>query len=106
MIDALDECRDDGMAALLRLIVRKGSGHPSQAKWFLTSRPLDSAERELARLEGLSVSLELNAQHISRGVDIYISEKIAELHILWGYDSELRRRIGQRLGQKAGDTFL
>ncbi|KAI9780703.1 MAG: hypothetical protein M1816_002781 [Peltula sp. TS41687] len=42
VIDALDECRDDGMADLLKLIVRTGLGRPSQINWLLTSRPLDS----------------------------------------------------------------
>jgi Cdc6-like AAA superfamily ATPase len=45
VVDALDECRDEGMADLLKIVVRTGLGRPSRVKWPLTSRPLDSAER-------------------------------------------------------------
>jgi hypothetical protein len=47
IIDALDECHDNSIADLLKLIVRTGLSYPSKIKWLLTSRPLDSAEQEL-----------------------------------------------------------
>ena len=45
VVDALDECQDDGIADLLKLLVRTGLHRPSKIKWLLTSRPLDSGER-------------------------------------------------------------
>ena len=70
IVDALDECRDSGMADLLKCIVRVGLSRPSRIKWLLTSRLLDSAERELlARSDQVQVSLELDSQHISQSVD-------------------------------------
>ena len=61
VVDALDECRDDGMVGLLKLIVGVGLSQPSRVKWLLTSPPLDRAERELlAGYDQTLVSLELN----------------------------------------------
>jgi hypothetical protein len=64
VVDALDECQDDGMADFLKLIVRNGLDRPTKLKWMLTSRPLESAERELLTgHDQLQVSLELNSIH-------------------------------------------
>ena len=107
IVDALDECRDDGMANLLKLIVRTGLGRPSQIKWLLTSRPLDSAEQELlAGSDQVMVSLELNAKHISQSVTTYISQKVAELDRRGSYGTMLRRDMEKELVRKAEDTFL
>jgi NACHT domain len=58
IVDALDECEDEAVADLVKLIVRTGLNHPSKIKWLLTSRPLDSAEQELlAGSEQVRVSL-------------------------------------------------
>ncbi|KAF7505951.1 hypothetical protein GJ744_012393 [Endocarpon pusillum] len=107
VVDALDECRGEGMADLLKGIVRTGLRRPSQVKWLLTSRPLDSAERELlAGSDQVRVSLELNAQHISRAVRTYISYKVAELDRRQRYGSVRRQEIEEELDRKAEDTFL
>jgi len=107
VVDALDECRDAGMADLLKLIVRTGLSQPSRIKWLLTSRPLDSAERELlVGSEQVRVSLELNTEHIAQGVRRYISYKVAELDRRGGYGSVLRHEVEQELARKAEDTFL
>lgn len=47
IMDALDECQDEGMAEFLRPITLTGLDRPDKIKWMLTSRPLGSAEREL-----------------------------------------------------------
>jgi hypothetical protein len=107
VVDALDECQDDGMANLLKLIVRTGHGRPPQIKWLLTSRPLDSAEQELlAGSDQVMVSLELNTKHISQGVVTYILYKVAELDRRRGYGAILRRDMEEELLRKAEDTFL
>ena len=107
VVDALDECQDDAMPNFLKLIVRTGHGRPSQIRWLLTSRPLDSAEQELlAGSDQVMVSLELNMKHISQGVAIYISYKVAELNRRQGYGPILRRDMENELVQKAEDTFL
>ena len=69
IVDALDECQDEGMADLLKRIVRTGLHQLSKIKWLLTSRPLDSAERELlAGSDQVLVSLELNSRHVAEAV--------------------------------------
>jgi hypothetical protein len=107
IVDALDECQDDGMADLLKLIIRTGLDHPSKIKWLLTSRPLDSAERELlAGSDQVLVSLELNSKHISEAVKTYIAFKMDELDRRCSYGETLRRKIEAELTQKAEDTYL
>lgn len=107
VVDALDECRDDAMANLLRFIVRVGLTRCGQLKWLLTSRPLDSAERMLlAGSNQKLVSLELNDDHISRGVSFYITHKVNELYRLWGSRLPDRNELEDKLAQKAEGTML
>ena len=89
IIDALDECQDNSIADLFKLIVRTGLYQPSKIKWLLTSRPLDSAERELlAGADQVLVSLELNSEHIAKAVKTYIACKTDELDRRQSYGSK------------------
>jgi hypothetical protein len=107
IVDALDECQDDGMADLLKLIVRTGLDQPSKIKWLLTSRPLDSAERELlAGPDQVLVSLELNSKPITDAVKSYIAFKVDELNRRCNYGPTLRQKIQAELIEKAEDTYL
>ncbi|KAF3935133.1 hypothetical protein ABW20_dc0102432 [Dactylellina cionopaga] len=107
VIDALDECCDDGMADLLKLIVRTGLDYPSKIKWLLTSRPLESAERELlAGSDQVLVRLESNSKHVSEAVSSYIANKMAELHRRNTYGPSLYQKIQEELTEKAEDTYL
>ena len=66
VVDALDECQDEGIADFFRVIVRYGLYQPSKIKWLLISRPLDSVEQELSvGADQVLVSLELNSKHVS-----------------------------------------
>ncbi|XHF98690.1 hypothetical protein AWENTII_002232 [Aspergillus wentii] len=107
IVDALDECQDDGMAGFLKLLVRTGLSHPSKVKWVLTSRPLDSAERELlVGSDQVQVSLELNMEHISEAVKAYIAFKVDELARRHRYQETLRQKIALQLLEKAEGTYL
>ncbi|KFY03079.1 hypothetical protein V490_00302 [Pseudogymnoascus sp. VKM F-3557] len=107
IVDALDECQDDGMVDFLKLIVRTGLDQPSKIKWLLTSRPLDSAEQELlAGSDQVGVSLELNQKHLSGVVKTYIASKVTELDRRHHYGPTLRRKVETELAAKAEDTFL
>jgi hypothetical protein len=107
IVDALDECQDGGMADFLKYLARTGLHHPSKIKWLLTSRPLDSAERELlAGSDQVLVSLELNSKHISEAVKTYIAHKTDELDRRRSYGPTLRRKLEAELIKKAEDTFL
>ncbi|KAH8587988.1 WD40-repeat-containing domain protein [Bisporella sp. PMI_857] len=107
IVDALDECQDDGMANFLKRLVRTGLHRPSKIKWLLTSRPLDTASRELlAGFDQVLVSLELNSRHISKAVKTYIAFKMDELDRRCSYGETLRRKVETELTKKAEDTYL
>lgn len=75
VVDALDECEDEGIADFFKLIVRTGLHPPFKIKWLLTSRPLDSAEQKLlVGADQVLVSLELNSDHVAEAVKLYCSQ--------------------------------
>ena len=107
VVDALDECKDEGMADFFRLIVRTGLHQPSKIKWLLTSRPLDSAEQELlVGADQVLVSLELNSQHVAEAVKAYITCKVAELDRRQRYRPKLRQDVENELRDRAEETYL
>ncbi|CAG8080643.1 unnamed protein product [Penicillium salamii] len=107
IVDALDECQSDSMADFLKLLVRNGLDRPSKIKWMLTSRPLDTAERELLTgYEQVQVSLELNLSSVSEAVKIYVSSKMTELDRRHLYGEQLKLEIQTKLIKKAKSTFL
>ena len=109
VIDALDECQDDGMADFLKSIVRKGLDHPAKIKWMLTSRPWDSAERVLlASHDQVQVSLdeELHSQSVSGAVKAYITYKVEELGRLHRYGPTLKSEVETELTERSEGTFL
>lgn len=107
IVDALDECQNDGMADLLKLIVRNGLYQPSKIKWLLTSRPLDSAEQELlVGADQVLVSLELNSKYVAEAVKTYIACKTDELTRRQKYGPKLRQDIESELQSRAEETYL
>ncbi|KAJ6114794.1 hypothetical protein N7486_000572 [Penicillium sp. IBT 16267x] len=108
LVDALDECRDTGMADFLKLIVRTDLHQISKIKWLLTSRPLESsAERELLTWDDqVQVTLELHSQQFSEAIRTYIASKVAELNRRHRYPDELRKKIETILNDKSEGTFL
>ncbi|KAK6330710.1 hypothetical protein TWF718_002911 [Orbilia javanica] len=107
IIDALDECEKKDMADFLRGLVRTGLENPSKIKWLLTSRPLDSAWRELLTAPDQSlVSLELNFEKVAAGVAIYVTEKVADLDRRKQYGQTLRKRIEDELVDRAKGIYM
>lgn len=107
IVDALDECQDNDMADFLKSLVRTGLDAPSRVKWLLTSRPLDSAERELlSGTDQLLVSLELNSSHVSKAVKTYVATKVDDLDRRHGYGETLRRKVETELTEKSEGTYL
>ncbi|KAK7177665.1 Vegetative incompatibility protein HET-E-1-like protein 15 [Paraphaeosphaeria sporulosa] len=105
IIDALDECQNEDMAEFLKRIVRIGLS--SKIKWLLTSRPLDSAERELlGGSDQAMVSLELNSEYVAKAVETYVVARVAELDRRQNYGLALRQKVEAELTEKAEDTFL
>lgn len=106
LIDALDECVSN-REALLDLVVQNLSTS-SHVKWILSSRNWPEIERQLAESEGLeriSLSLEVNADLVSRAVDAYIEHEILKLHVI-RYHPALKDQMQQQMQQKANGTFL
>ncbi|KUL82098.1 hypothetical protein ZTR_10075 [Talaromyces verruculosus] len=106
ILDALDECRSPGMAEFLKLIVRTGLDH-RHVKWLLTSRPYDSADRELlATAEQVGITLELNSDHLEKAIRLYIDHKMSELYPIHYYGSQTPQRVASELLKRAEGTFL
>lgn len=106
LIDALDECVS-GREQLLDLVVENLSAS-SHVKWILSSRNWPEIERRLADSEGLeriSLSLEVNADLVSRAVDAYIKHEISQLHLI-KYNPTIKDQIHHQMQQKANGTFL
>jgi N-terminal domain of NWD NACHT-NTPase/NACHT domain len=105
VIDALDECQT-GLLELLDLITNIVSEPLICVKWIVSSRYRDDIEQRL-RLDNSRVrlSLELNANHVSHAVDVYIDWKISELTSV-KEDKELQDQVRNRVRQKANGTFL
>jgi hypothetical protein len=107
IVDSLNECQDNDLADFLRPIVRNRLDHPSKIKWILTSRPLDSAERELlAGRDQVKVSLELNSGHVSDAVHICITFKVDKLSRRQRYREKQKHTLQAELTKKAEGTFL
>jgi hypothetical protein len=106
LIDALDECTSD-REKLLDLVVENLSAS-SHVKWIISSRNWPEIERQLADsedLERISLSLEVNADLVSRAVDAYIEHEISRLHLI-KYNSTIKNQIHHQMQQKANGTFL
>ncbi|KAK5092348.1 hypothetical protein LTR70_003965 [Exophiala xenobiotica] len=107
VVDALDECHKENMAGLLQSLVRTGLSHAARIKWLLTSRPLDVAQQKLlAGTDRVLVSLELNSENVSYGVETYITHRVDELDCLWSPDPFPRQEIESELYRRAEGTFL
>jgi hypothetical protein len=105
IIDALDEC-ETGLTQLLDLIVRNVSAS-SRVKWIVSSRNKHDIEARLQLNDGhTNLSLELNAEHVSQAVNVYIDHKVSQLTRLKQYDSMLQDQVRHLLRQKANGTFL
>jgi len=52
------------------------------------------------------LGLELNSEHISRSVDIYVTSKVDELGRRYHYKKELKLEIEAELRAKVKNTFL
>jgi hypothetical protein len=104
VIDALDEC-ETGLAQLLQLVLRTASTSP-RVKWIVSSRNKIEIEQQMELdNERKKLSLELNADHVSRAVEVYINYEISQLPAIQG-DSELQEKVRNQIREKADGTFL
>jgi hypothetical protein len=105
VIDALDECVED-LPKLLSLIIEQ-SATTSRVKWIVSSRNWPRIEQQLNKARHQTrLSLELNAQSISKAVEIYTEFKVSDLTQHRGYDDHTQSAILQHLSRNADGTFL
>src|ERR1700722_6981387 len=105
VVDALDEC-EEGLPHLLDLITWTVSAQSSCIKWIVSSRNRDDIEQWLGFDDSHTrLSLELNADHISHAVDVYIDFKVSQLISLRN-DKELQEQVQGQIRQKSDGTFL
>src|SRR3984957_7426053 len=105
IVDALDEC-EVGLPQLLDLITWTVSAQSSCIKWILSSRNRYDIEQCLGLDDSHTrLSLELNADHISHAVDVYVDHKVSQLVSLQN-DKVLQEQVREQMHQKSDGTFL
>jgi NACHT domain-containing protein len=105
VVDALDEC-EEGLPQLLDLITWTVSAQSSRIKWIVSSRNRYDIEQCLGIDDSHTrLSLELNADHISHAVDVYVDHKVSQLVSLWN-DKALQEKVRDQMHQKSDGTFL
>ncbi|KAL5091219.1 hypothetical protein Trisim1_003192 [Trichoderma cf. simile WF8] len=100
IIDALDECIT-GRMELLHFI--RDVSASSNAKWAVSSRNWPEIEEKL--IQGMNLSLEVNATLVSNAVDAYISHKASQIYLLQ-QDDDLKEEVCRQMREKANGTFL
>ncbi|KAN0085554.1 Quinonprotein alcohol dehydrogenase-like superfamily [Elaphomyces granulatus] len=105
VVDALDEC-EEGLPQLLDLIIWTMSAQSSCIKWIVSSRNRYDIEQRLGIDDSHArLSLELNADHISQAVDVYVDHKVSQLVSLRN-DKTLQEQVRDQIHQKSDGTFL
>ena len=103
IVDALDECMVD-LPQLLNLTAQHSSA--PHVKWILSSRNRHDIERKLMQDESRTrLSLELNAEQVSRAVDAYINHMVSGLASVHD-DKALQDQLRDQMRRKANGTFL
>ncbi|KAN0085607.1 hypothetical protein V8E54_002074 [Elaphomyces granulatus] len=105
VVDALDEC-EVGLPQLLDLITWTVTAQSSCIKWIVSSRNRYDIEQRLGIDDSHTrLSLELNADHISHAVGVYVEYKVSQLISLRD-DKALQEQVRDQMQQKSGGTFL
>ncbi|KAL2801613.1 hypothetical protein BJX63DRAFT_169190 [Aspergillus granulosus] len=105
LVDALDEC-ETGLSDLLKLIARTKFISAAVVKWIVSSRNRDEIEQELEfGTKEASLSLELNASHVSDAVAAFIDDRVSRLKALQR-NGALLKQVKEQLLQKSDGTFL
>jgi hypothetical protein len=104
IVDALDECETD-LPKLLNLVIRTASISP-RVKWLVSSRNKPDIESRL-RLDDVQIrlSLELNEEHVSHAIEMFIDFKVSKLPLITD-DSALQETVRGQIYAKASGTFL
>ena len=95
-----------GLPQLLDLITRTVSSQSSCIKWIVSNRNRYDIEQCLGLDDPHNrLSLELNADHVSHAVDLYVDYKISQLVSLRN-NKVLQEKVRDQIHQKSDDIFL
>jgi hypothetical protein len=89
VVDALDEC-EVGLPQLLDLMTWTVSAQRTGIKWIVSSRNRYDIEQWLGLDSHTRLSLELNADHISHAVEVYVDHKVPQLVSLRKLQDQVR----------------
>jgi len=104
VIDALDECEHD--LPLLLEIIKETTTASLPIKWIISSRNRPDIERHLTLHDSrIRLSLELNAQHVSHAIELYIDHKVSQLKVI-EHERTIQDQVITQMRQKAEGTFL
>lgn len=107
LVDGLDECDDPEFDDFLHLLSSCNATTQGKVKWLVTSRPhprieeIIGPDREMSR-----ISLEIEAKHVSRGVETFINEKVNHLMLKNRWSPETAEKVHYYLQENAEGTFL
>ncbi|KAH8903002.1 hypothetical protein BR93DRAFT_947440 [Coniochaeta sp. PMI_546] len=106
VVNALDECQDDGLFKVLNLIASLST--LPRVKWLVSSRNLPQIEQRLrvdpARTR-LSLEIQQNAEQVARAVSAYIDARVSSLPCIQD-DAGLQQHVRSVMQQRADGTFL
>ncbi|KAK4905123.1 hypothetical protein LTR49_025551 [Elasticomyces elasticus] len=103
--DAIVECVEQ-VDRLLHFIGQTTRASP-KAKWLVSSRNWPSIKEQIAIVDDHDeVSLELNADAVSRAVRVFIKHRVLQLSSQKHYSKELQSTVLRHLYTNAKDTFL
>ncbi|KAB2573050.1 Vegetative incompatibility protein HET-E-1 [Lasiodiplodia theobromae] len=107
LVDGLDECDDPEFDNFLRLLSQCNVTTPGKVKWLVTSRPLQRIEDVIRPDQNRSrITLEIEAQHVSQGVEAFIGEKVNLLKLKKKWTEETTQIVHSYLQKNAEGTFL
>ncbi|KAJ5560315.1 hypothetical protein N7513_002714 [Penicillium frequentans] len=114
VIDALDECQEDGRKQLVESItdfcMRSNNNH--RLKFLLTSRPYSWISEEFRELEDqmptihLSGDGEVESKEISREIDLVIKKRVDDIAVRKSLDDQERNFLRERLTEIPHRTYL
>ncbi|KAK3616559.1 hypothetical protein LTR22_027025 [Elasticomyces elasticus] len=105
IVDALDECVED----VDRLIdfIGQTTRVSTKVTWLVSSRNWPSIREQIASVDDHEeLSLELNADAVSKAVRVFIKHRVLQLSIQKNYSKDLRSTVLRHLYTNAKDTFL
>ena len=105
IVDALDECETE-LSQLLGLLTQTASAPSARVKWIVSSRNRPDIEQRLTLDDSrLRLDLELDTEHVSHAIDVYIDHKVTQLTSI-KHDKALQDHVRNQMRQKAESTFL